>query len=80
MNTALVKPSKMLKGSFSAVGELQDALSRAWDIYQKAIKREEASYFERVKRVMADYADEAAPEEAAAPAPTNSQTETVAAA
>jgi hypothetical protein len=69
MNTAIVKPSKMLKVSVSAVGELQDALNRAWEIYQKAIKREEASYFERVKRVMTDYADEAAPEEAT----TNSQ-------
>jgi hypothetical protein len=75
MNTVLVKPSKMLKVSVSAVGELQDALNRAWEIYQKAIKREEASYFERVKRVMTDYADEAAPEETAASAPTNSQTE-----
>jgi hypothetical protein len=80
MNKALVKPSKMLKGSVSAVGALQDALNRAWEIYQGGIKREEFNYFERVKRVMADYANEAAPEEAAAPAPTNSQTETVAAA
>jgi hypothetical protein len=75
MNKALVKPSKMLKGSVSAVGELQDALNRAWELYQGAIKREEFSYFERVKKVMANYANETAPEEAAAPAPTNSQTE-----
>ena len=66
---ALVKPSRMLKGSVSAVGELQDALNRAWELYQGAIKREEFSYFERVKKVMANYANEAAPEEAT----TNSQ-------
>jgi hypothetical protein len=66
MTSALVKPSKFLKGSVSAVGMLQDALNRAWEQYQAGIKREEANYFDRIKRIMAQYSAEA--EDAAQPA------------
>ena len=49
MNTALVKPSKELKGSVSKIGEHLNAVTRARDIYQAGIKRLEAEYFERIK-------------------------------
>jgi len=46
---ALVKPSKVLKGSVSKIGEHLNAVQRARDIYQAGMKRLEAEYYERIK-------------------------------
>jgi hypothetical protein len=52
MNTALVKPSKEIKNITSFVRTHLDAVERARTIYLAQIKRAEADYYERMKRVM----------------------------
>ena len=68
--TALVKPSKVIKGSTSAVRTHSDAVDRAREIYLAQIKRAEADYFERIKNAAEIITGEeaAATEEAAPPA------------
>jgi hypothetical protein len=50
MNTALVKPSKTVKGFTSTVRAHLDAVERAREIYLAQIKRAEADYFDRITR------------------------------
>jgi hypothetical protein len=50
MSTALVKSSKAVKGSTSAVRSHLDAVERARELYLATIKRAEADYFDRIKR------------------------------
>ena len=51
MTNAIVKASKELKSSTSNIRQHLDAVDRARDIYLGQIKRAEAEYFERIKRV-----------------------------
>jgi hypothetical protein len=53
MTTAIVKASKELKNSTSNIRQHLDAVDRARDIYLGQIKRAEAEYYDRVKRVTA---------------------------
>lgn len=57
MNTALVKPSKTIKGMTSMVRTHLDAVERAREIYLAQIKRAEADYFERINRAMGVISD-----------------------
>lgn len=49
-NTALVKPSKLVKESTAGVRMHLDVVNRARESYVAAIKRAEADYFEKIKR------------------------------
>ena len=49
-STAIVKSSKAVKGSTSAVRSHLDAVERARELYLATIKRAEADYFDRIKR------------------------------
>ena len=49
-STAIVKSSKAIKGSTSAVRGHFDAVERARELYLATIKRAEADYFDRIKR------------------------------
>jgi hypothetical protein len=49
-NTALVKSSKTIKGSTSAVRSHLDAVERARELYLATIRWAEADYFDRIKR------------------------------
>jgi len=51
MTTAIVRASKELKSSTSNIRQHLDAVDRARDIYLGQIKRAEAEYFERIKKV-----------------------------
>ncbi len=62
MTTALVKPSKAIKSITSLVRAHQDAVERARGIYLAQIKRAEADYFERIKRITAAMTEDTAPE------------------
>jgi hypothetical protein len=62
MNTALVKPSKAIKGMTSMVRTHLDAVEHAREIYLAQIKRAEADYFERMKRIMGILQEDAPPE------------------
>lgn len=52
MSTALVKPSKEIKGITAMVRTHLDAVERARELYLNQIKRAEAEYFERINRAM----------------------------
>ena len=49
-SNAIVKSSKAVKGSTSAVRSHLDAVERARELYLATIKRAEADYFDRIKR------------------------------
>ncbi len=66
MNTALVKPSKAIKGITSMVSTHLNAVERAREIYLAQIKRAEADYFERINRAMGILSDDT-PSETASP-------------
>jgi len=53
MNTSIVKASKAIKASTSVVRAHLDAVERARELYQAAMKRAEAEYFDRIKRATA---------------------------
>jgi hypothetical protein len=50
MNTALMKPSKAVKGITSTVRAHLDAVERAREVYLAQIKRAESDYFDRITR------------------------------
>ena len=71
MNNALLKSSKVVKGSTATVRTHLDAVERAREIYLDKIKRAEADYFDRITRATAIITEEET--QAPSPLPTRPQ-------